>query len=97
MSAVSESKGRVRISVRLSPRASRDEIGEVRNGSLVVRVTAPPAENRANQGLCKLLARRLGLAKGQVAVTGGAKSRDKVVEVEGLDAGEVRSKLGLPG
>lgn len=68
----------------------------MRDGALVVRVTAPPAENRANQVLCKLLARRLGVAKGRVAVVGGGKSRDKVVEVEGMGPGEAREKLGVP-
>lgn len=98
-----------RITVRLTPRASRDEVvgfREARGGGgkphggadalgavLVVRVTAPPAENRANQALCKLLARELGVAKGRVAVVSGGKSRDKTVEIEGVDAATVRDRL----
>ena len=97
MEAVTEVDGGVRIRVRLSPRASREEVGGLRDGALVVRVTAPPAENRANQALVKLLARRLGVAKGRVAVVTGGKSRDKVVEVQGVAPGDARAKLGSAG
>lgn len=98
VSAVTDAGAGVRIKVRLTPRASREEIGGVRDGALQVRVTAPPAENKANAALCKLLAKQLSVAKGRVSVVGGGKSRDKVVQVEGVGEGEVRAKLGLgPG
>lgn len=96
MGAVSETAVGVRVKVRLTPRASRDEIAGLRDGgegALAVRVTAPPAENRANRALCKLIARELGIAKGRVVVVAGGKSRDKVVEIEGFDASAVREWL----
>ena len=43
--------------VRLQPRASRSEIVGERDGALVVRVTAPPVDGKANAALCALLAR----------------------------------------
>jgi uncharacterized protein len=83
--------------VRLQPRAARDEIVGERDGTLVVRLTAPPVEGRANAALCRLVARRLGVAPSRVAVVRGAKSRDKVVGVEGLSSAEVARGLGLGG
>lgn len=89
-----------RISVRLSPRASRDEIAgfapaaDGRGEVLRVRVTAPPVDGRANAALTRLLAKRLGVARGRVAVVGGQSSRQKVVAVEGLTLAEVRERLG---
>ena len=60
------------ISVRLQPRASRDEITGLRDdGVLVVRVTAPPVDGRANDALCKLLAKRLDVAPSRVSVVRG--------------------------
>jgi uncharacterized protein (TIGR00251 family) len=83
-----------RIAVRVQPRARRDEIAGERDGALVVRVTAPPAEGRANDALCRLLAARLRIARGRVRVVRGAASRDKVVEVDGIgDADDVRRRL----
>jgi uncharacterized protein len=81
--------------VRLQPRAGRDEIVGERAGALVVRLTAPPVEGRANAALCRLLARRLGVAPTRVTLLRGAKSRDKVVAVEGLSSTEIALSLGI--
>ena len=81
--------------VRVQPRASRDEIVGERDGSLVVRLTAPPVEDRANKALCRLIARRLGVAPTRVTVLRGAKSRDKIVQVEGVSSAEINRSLGL--
>lgn len=89
-----------RISVRLSPRASRDEIADFAPAAdgqgqvLRVRVTAPPVDGRANTALTRLLAKRLGVARGDVTVVVGQNSRQKVVAVEGLSLAEVRARLG---
>jgi len=82
--------------VRLQPRASRSEITGERNGALVVRVTAPPVDGRANAALCALLAGTAGVAPSRVAVVRGLTSRDKVVRVDGVDEAALRSALGLP-
>jgi uncharacterized protein (TIGR00251 family) len=85
-----------RIPVRVQPRARQDEIAGERNGVLVVRVTAPPVEGRANDAARKLLARRLGVPSSRVNVVRGASSRDKLINVEGMDAEALRRELGLP-
>ena len=85
-----------RVAVRVHPRARRDEIVGQRAGALLVRVTAPPVEGRANDALCRLLARRLGVAPGRVSVVRGAAARDKVVEVAGVDTDALRRELELP-
>jgi uncharacterized protein (TIGR00251 family) len=83
------------IRVRLQPRAARNEIAGERDGALVVRLTAPPVDNRANEALCRLLAKELGVARTRVSLLKGVRSRDKVVEVEGLEQGEIERALGL--
>jgi hypothetical protein len=82
------------IRVRLVPHAGRDEIAGWREGRLLVRVTAPPVDGRANRALRKLLAKRLGIAAGRVEIARGERSRDKLVSVD-LDAATVRERLGL--
>lgn len=81
--------------MRLQPRARRDEIVGERGGAMVVRVTAPPAGGRANAALVKLVAKRAGVAKGKVAIVRGARSRDKLIRVDGVGRRELRQALGL--
>lgn len=83
------------IAVRLQPRAHANEIVGVRAGALVVRVTAPALEGRANDALCRLVAKRAHVGVRAVSVIRGAHSREKCVRVEGLDLDELRSALGL--
>jgi len=71
--------------VRLQPRAGADEIVGEREGLLVVRVRAPPERGRANDALCKLIAKRLRIAPGRVELVRGARSRQKLVRVEGVE------------
>lgn len=81
--------------VRLQPRAHRNEIAGERDGAVLVRVTAPPAEGRANEALRKLVAKRLRVAPSRVAIVRGERSRDKLVRVEGVSAAELRRSFGL--
>jgi len=82
--------------VRLQPRARKDEIVGERAGALVVRVTAPPVDGKANAALCRLVAKAAGIAPGRVSVVRGQQSRDKVVRVDGVDGPSLRARLGLP-
>ena len=83
-----------RITVRLQPRASRDEIlGLNDDDALRVRVKAPPIDGAANEALVKLLAKALGVRKGSVRLVSGATARNKIIEVEGLTAGELKTRL----
>lgn len=77
--------------MRLQPRASRDELlGWTEEGTLRVRVMAPPVGGAANVALIRLLARRLGVAKNRISIVSGATSRNKIVEIEGVTEAAVR-------
>ena len=60
---------------------------------MLVRVTAPPVEGKANAALVKLVAKRAGVARGRVSVVRGERSRDKVVRVQGVDEAQLRRAL----
>jgi len=80
--------GGVRVTVRLTPRAGADRldgVARLADGAAVLRVsvTAPPADNRANDALLKLLADAWKLPRRAVAIVGGARSRNKLVHVAG--------------
>ncbi len=84
------------IPVRVQPRARADELVAVRDGVLVVRVTAPPLDGRANDAVCRLLAARLDVRPARVAVVRGERSRDKLVRVSGVAQAAVDALLDAP-
>jgi uncharacterized protein (TIGR00251 family) len=79
--------------VRVQPRASKDALGGEREGALVVRVSAPPVEGRANEALARLLGQALGVAPSAVRVLRGGTGRDKLVAVDGVSAETARGRL----
>lgn len=84
-----------RLRVHVTPRAARDGIDGVREGVLRVRLTAPPVEGRANAALVRLLARALGVPVRDVRVVRGHTAREKLLEIDGVDEGEIGRRLGL--
>ena len=69
-------------------------VGE-RAGAVVIRVTAPPVDDRANEALCRLIAKTARVAPSSVTIARGRTSRDKLVRVEGVGPDELRAALGL--
>ena len=89
--------GGVRVAIRLTPRARAGRLeGIVRAADgapmLKASVAAPPAEGRANDALLALLAKNWGVPRRDLAVVGGAKSRNKSVHVAG-DPAELLKRL----
>ncbi len=87
---IEEHRGSVRFAVRVQPRASRSEIVGVHGDALKVRLTAPPVDGAANAALVELLAAALGVPRRAVRVVGGATSRGKIVEVDGVAVENIR-------
>jgi len=83
----------VRVSLRVSPGASRTEIVGRHGDGWKVRVTAAAERGKANDAVVRLLADTLGVQPDDVSVVAGLASRDKVVEISGLDQAEVRRRL----
>jgi uncharacterized protein len=81
------------ISIRLQPRAKREEVVGERGEAIVIRVTAPPVDGKANAALCQLIARLVRVPSTRVAVVRGQTSREKVVRVEGVTQAALRSAL----
>lgn len=67
------------------PKSKRNEVAGIRNGRLMVKVTAPPEDGKANEAIVKLLARTLGLTARDVEVAAGAASREKSLLLRGAD------------
>jgi uncharacterized protein (TIGR00251 family) len=81
------------LSVRVQPRAKRDEVAGERAGAIVVRLTAPPVDGKANAALCAFVARMLRIPASRVDVVRGRTSRDKVVRIAGVSDADARAGL----
>lgn len=84
------------IGVKLQPRASRDEIGEVLGTELKIKVTAPPVDSAANEALVRFLAATLQCSRGDIQLIRGKTSRHKQLFVRGLTIEQASQKLRSP-
>lgn len=91
---VKASRSLARITVRVQPRASSNEVvGLEADGALKVRVTAPPAEGAANEAVIKLIADAAGVPKSAVTIVRGGAARLKLVEIAGLGEAEFKTRV----
>ncbi|MGD0173017.1 MAG: DUF167 domain-containing protein [Anaerolineales bacterium] len=82
------------MAVHVTPRSRKDELtGISPDGTLRVRLTAPPVEGAANKALLELLARILGVRANTLEIIGGEKGKDKIISVMDLDAHIVEEKI----
>jgi uncharacterized protein YggU (UPF0235/DUF167 family) len=84
----------VKLALRVQPGARRSALlARLASGEWKVAVSAPPVEGRANDAVVELVSGLLGVKRRQITVTRGTSSRSKVLEVEGVSAAEVESRL----
>ena len=83
----------VRLSVRVQPRAARNEIAGAYGDGIKVRLVAPPVEGAANDALVKFLARALDIPANAITIVAGASSRSKIVQLTGVTEDRVRGLL----
>ena len=69
------------ILIRVVPRSRRDAVDAEHNGRIVVRTTAAPVDDAANQRVVELLAEHFGVRRRQVEIVSGHHSRDKTVRL----------------
>lgn len=71
------------VRVKVTPRAARNEVtGAMADGTLKVRIAAPPEKGKANQELCRLLAAHFNVAASAVQVISGHTASLKLVRIE---------------
>jgi uncharacterized protein YggU (UPF0235/DUF167 family) len=80
--------------VRVTPRASKNEISEILDdGTLKVRLTTGASEAKTNQALIDLLVEILFVQAGNLEIVAGVEGNDKLVTIRDLDAATVQQRL----
>jgi uncharacterized protein (TIGR00251 family) len=92
---LTEHDGGVVFAVRVVTRASRDTIEGLYGEALKVRLAAPPVDNKANDALRRLLAKRLNVPVAAVRIVAGEKSRTKRISIAGITRAQAIELLGL--
>ena len=84
----------ITFTIRVVPRASKSEVvGEI-EGSLKVRISAPPVDGAANVEVVKVLAKAFGVAKSNVSIVSGETSKTKRIRVVGATSEQLRQLAG---
>jgi len=82
------------LAVRVTPRASRNEIVEVLDdGTVKIRLAASPADDEGNAVLLEFLAEILGVTKNKLDIVAGTSSRDKLIAVVDMDVETAHSRI----
>jgi hypothetical protein len=80
------SKSDTIITVRVIPRAKKSEISQVlADGTIKIRLTAPPVEGKANQALIRYLADVFDISPSSIEIISGGKGRKKILLIEGIN------------
>ena len=85
------------LSIKVQPRARRNELVGTLGSELKIRVTAPPVDSAANEAVLEFLAETLGIPPRQVTLVRGRTSTHKMIRIDGLDAAGVSTRLAQSG
>jgi len=93
MNWTTESKGGIILTIRVVPRASKNEIAGELGNALKVRLQAPPVEGKANKALVEFLADKLDITRKQISILSGDTGRNKRILITGATLQEVETGL----
>ena len=82
------------LAVRVTPRASRNEIVEILDdGTIRIRLDAPPTDNEANDALLVYLSEILGVPRSKLDIVAGNAGRDKLISVVDMDVETAHQRI----
>jgi len=82
------------LAVRVTPRASSNEIAELlEDGTIRVRLASPPTDSEANENLLVFLAEILGVEKKMLDIVAGSTGRDKLISIVDMDVETAHQRI----
>ena len=87
----------MQLNIKVYPKSSRNTVSWSDEQGLKIRVTAAPEDNKANDAMLKLLADRLGIPRSSVRILRGRRTRNKIVQLEGLAKEDLPRRIGSAG
>jgi len=84
----------IRIVVHVVPNAKETKLQLETDGSLLMRVNAPPVKGKANREIARWLSKRLRKPSSQIRIVAGLASKTKTLEITGTDEGNFLEAIG---
>lgn len=81
------------VMLRVVPNARKTEVVGLHGGAVKLKVASPALEGKANAAVLDFISKAAGATGRGAVLVSGAKSRDKVVRVEGMSAEALKSRL----
>ena len=82
------------ITVRITPRMAKNEITDILDdGTVKIRLTAPPVDGKANSCLISFLADILDVKPAKIEIISGLTARDKIITILDLSPEEVQARI----
>ena len=72
----------MKISIKVKPNSKENQVEETGPNEFLVRVKAPPQENRANQEVVKILSKYFQVPRSRISILSGLRSKQKIVKIE---------------
>ena len=76
--------GGIEVRLHIQPRAKQSGIVGIHNKSLKVKITAPPVDDAANRAIIDYFSNLLGIAKSNIKIASGMKSKEKSLQIKGV-------------
>jgi hypothetical protein len=80
-----KSKKGITLKIKVEPRSSRKGIAGIVGNAIKIKLHSPPVGGAANEELVEILSEELDIRKTAIRIIKGHTSREKVIEIEGID------------
>ena len=83
----------ITFAVRVQPRASQSKIAGEIEGSLKVKIAAPPVDGEANEELVRFLAKWFEVPKREIEILSGETAKNKIIRIHGLASEDFEARI----
>jgi uncharacterized protein len=81
------------LQVHVVPNAKSDCVVGEHGGAIKIKLRAQAIEGKANAALFRFLAEQMNLPRHAIVLKRGEKSRDKLIQIDGLSEEDLRKRL----
>jgi uncharacterized protein (TIGR00251 family) len=92
--SIAKTENGIRIVLHVVPNAKETRLQMEIDGSLLMRVDAPPARGKANREIAKWFSKTLRKPSSQIRIVAGLASRVKTLEITGIDEASFLETIG---